>query len=66
MIDSSIYMYIDIGRNLLQYRRSNVKNNDRFEFDEVWGLDDILYLFGLPDDPSKPIKTTYLRAILDD
>ena len=33
---------------------------------EIWGLDDILFLFGLPDDPNKPIKTTYLRAVLED
>mmetsp|Transcript_24753 Transcript_24753/g.33963 ORF Transcript_24753/g.33963 Transcript_24753/m.33963 type:complete len:426 (-) Transcript_24753:99-1376(-) len=33
---------------------------------EVWGLDDVLFLFGLPDDPSKPLKTTYMRAVLQD
>jgi len=33
---------------------------------EVWGIDDVLFLFGLPDDPSKTLKTTYMRAVLQD
>ena len=31
------------------------------EWYELWGLDDILTLAGLPQDDSKTIKTTYIR-----
>ena len=33
---------------------------------EVWGIDDILTLFGFPEDDSKPIRATYIRGFLDD
>ena len=33
---------------------------------ELWALDDLLKLFGFPDDASKPIKTTYIRNVLSD
>ena len=33
---------------------------------EMWGLDDILTLFGFPDDDKKPIATTYIRNFRDD
>ena len=36
------------------------------EWVELWGLDDILTVFGLPDDDNKPIKTTYIRGFYDD
>lgn len=36
------------------------------EWVEIWSLDDVLKLFGLPDDPNKPIKTTYIRNVLGD
>lgn len=32
------------------------------EWVEIWGLDDALQLFGFPEDPDKPIATTYLRG----
>lgn len=36
------------------------------EWIETWDLDDVLYLSGLPEDPEKPIHTTYLRGFLTD
>lgn len=33
---------------------------------EIWGLDEILTLFGFPEDPSKPIRATVLRGFLED
>lgn len=33
---------------------------------ELWGLDDILTVFGFPDDDTKPVRTTYIRGYLDD
>jgi FMN phosphatase YigB (HAD superfamily) len=36
------------------------------EWLELWSLGDILTVFGFPEDPAKPIATTYLRSVLDD
>lgn len=36
------------------------------EWIELWGLDDILTIFGFPEDPNKPIRTTYVRNVLSD
>jgi phosphoglycolate phosphatase-like HAD superfamily hydrolase len=36
------------------------------EWIELWGLDDLLTIFGFPEDPNKPIKTTYIRNVLTD
>ena len=36
------------------------------EWTEIWGLDDLLFLFGFPDDDEKPIKSTYIRAFTED
>jgi hypothetical protein len=51
-------------------RRDTTPDSSAPTFDsrwlEIWGLDDILFLFGFPDDPSKPIKTTYIRSVLED
>jgi len=33
---------------------------------ELWGLDEILHLFGLPDDEERPVRTTYIRGFRDD
>ena len=33
---------------------------------EIWGLDEILTLFGFPEDPSKPVRATVLRGFLED
>jgi FMN phosphatase YigB (HAD superfamily) len=33
---------------------------------ELWGLDDVLTLFGFPEDESKPIRTTYIRNFRGD
>lgn len=33
---------------------------------ELWGLDDILYLFGLPEDDERPLRTTYIRGFRSD
>ena len=44
-------------------RRDTVRGLD---WVEIWGLNDILTLFGFPDDDKKPIATTYIRAFRDD
>eukprot|EP01041_Mallomonas_annulata_P008090 gene8090-16601_t len=36
------------------------------EWLELWGLDDILFLFGLPEDDERPLRTTYIRGFRDD
>ena len=36
------------------------------EWVEIWGIDDVLELFGFPEDLEKPIATTYVRGYLDD
>jgi len=36
------------------------------EWVEIWGLDDILTLFGFPEDDAKPVKTTYIRNVKGD
>jgi FMN phosphatase YigB (HAD superfamily) len=33
---------------------------------EIWGLDDVLTLFGFPSEDSKPVATTYVRGFRDD
>ena len=43
-----------------------ISKSSGMEWVELWGLDDILFLFGFPDDPDKPIRTTYIRNVLDD
>lgn len=36
------------------------------EWTDVWSLDDILYLFGFPEDMNKPVATTYIRGVHED
>ena len=46
------------------YMKWGRKNTDTgAEWYELWGLDDILTLSGLPQDDSKTIKTTYIRYL---
>ena len=49
---------------LMNWGRKDVQKD--LEWVEIWGLDDILQLFGFPEDLTKPIKTTYIRNYLDD
>jgi len=59
----------DSRRALLEWGRKSLdrnKENGGLEWMEIWGLDDVLVLFGFPDDNEKPIKTTYLRGVLQD
>jgi hypothetical protein len=44
-------------------RRDTVRG---VEWMELWGLDDVLTLFGFPEDENKPIKTTYIRGYRED
>ena len=41
-------------------RRDTDRNLDWIE---MWGLDDVLTLFGFPEDVNKPIPTTYVRGL---
>lgn len=36
------------------------------EWVELWGLDDVLHMFGFPDDPSKMVRTTRIRGVYED
>jgi len=59
----------DSRRALLLWGRKAVNRHPAkggLQWIELWGLDDILTLFGFPDDPTKPIKATVLRGILED
>ncbi len=50
------------AENRAEYMKWGRKNMDTgAEWYELWGLDDILTLSGLPQDDSKTIKTTYIR-----
>lgn len=49
---------------LMNWGRKNVATGE--EWVEIWGLDDILQLFGFPEDLNKPIATTYVRNFYDD
>lgn len=49
---------------LMQWGRKD--SDSGLEWYELWGLDDVLTLFGFPEDDNKPIKTTYIRNYRDD
>ena len=36
------------------------------EWTELWSLDDVLYLFGFPEDMNRPVATTYIRGVHED
>lgn len=48
----------------LQWGRREIETG--LEWVEVWGLDDVLHLFGLPDDPDKLVRTTILKGVYED
>lgn len=48
---------------LLYWGRRDTERN--FDWIELWGLDDVLTLFGFPEDENKPIATTYVRGTED-
>lgn len=50
--------------DLLKWGRRDTASG--LEWIELWGLDDLLKLLGFPEDPTKPIKTTYIRNVLGD
>lgn len=49
---------------LMQWGRKDIKTG--LQWYELWGLDDILTLFGFPEDEEKSIRTTYIRNYRDD
>lgn len=49
---------------VLKWGRKNVDTGN--EWTEIWGLDDILSLFGFPDDDDKLIPTTIVKGIYED
>ena len=51
-------------REFLRWGRKDVKTGQ--EWTEIWGLDDILSLFGFPEDPDKAISTVVLKGIYED
>ena len=52
-------------RLLMEWGRKDVSKTD-LSWIELWGQDEVLYLFGFPEDPSKPLKTTYVKNIRGD
>ncbi len=55
---------IDKRMALMNWGRKDITTS--YEWVEIWGLDDILQLFGFPEDLEKPIATTVLRGYTDD
>lgn len=51
-------------RELMYFGRKDTKTGNQWV--QLWGLDDILYMFGFPDEEGKSFKTTYIRGSLDD
>lgn len=62
--DSSAPEGAERRTRLMDWGRRNTQTGR--EWTEIWGLDDVLYLFGFPEDPEKPIPTTYVRGYRDD
>ena len=56
----------DLARPASGSAASEGLDSKRLEWIELWGLDDILFLFGFPEDPTKQIRTTYIKNVLDD
>jgi FMN phosphatase YigB (HAD superfamily) len=52
------------GQAALQWGRREVETG--LEWVEIWGLDDVLSLFGFPEDEEKLIKTTLLKGVYED
>lgn len=48
----------------LQWGRRELETG--LEWVEIWGLDDVLSLFGFPEDEDKLIKTTLLQGVYED
>lgn len=48
----------------LNYGRKDLRNGN--EWVEIWGLDEVLTMFGFPDDPDKPIRSTLLKGVYED
>lgn len=51
-------------QKLMQWGRKDTKTG--LEWYELWGIDDILTLSGLPIDEKKTVRTTYIRGVRDD
>lgn len=52
--------------NLFFGRKDNSITDINMEWTEIWGLEEILTLFGFPDDPNLTYKTTVIRGIYED
>ena len=48
----------------LQWGRREVETG--LEWVEIWGLDDVLTLFGFPDDDTKLVKVSLLKGVYED
>jgi FMN phosphatase YigB (HAD superfamily) len=54
-------------KKLMEWGRTdNGNNRNGLKWIEIWDLDDVLTLFGFPEDLNKPIRTTYIRGFLSD
>ena len=54
----------NLAKSYMTFGRKDTSNGN--EWYELWSLDDILYLFGFPEDLLKPIQTTFIKAVRDD
>lgn len=52
------------AKDLMEWGRKNTLTN--VTWTEIWGLDDILFLFGFPEDPNKKIATTLIRGFKEE
>lgn len=52
------------ARQMLEWGRKDVSNG--LEWVELWGIDDLLTVFGFPDDLKRPIRITKLKGIQEE
>ena len=50
--------------DMLKWGRRDTEKE--LEWVELWGLDDVLTMFGFPDDEERYVKTTMIRGMTDD
>ena len=54
------------SKQLEFYKWGRRDSSTGLEWIELWGIDELLSLFGHPEDETKPIKTTYIRNFRGD
>ena len=57
-------LHVSESHSVLKWGRRNTVTG--LEWTEIWGLDDMLTLFGLPDDEEKLIPVTFTKGVYED